>query len=84
MASKKCNICGKDFDIFDRQEDFQIKRGSKGIIGYGSIHDGEGCDCHLCIKCFDKLMASLRFQIDPFYIEDGDWNGQDEGQISLY
>lgn len=67
MISKKCNVCGKEFDIFDRQEDFQIGRATPGTIGYGSIHDGEACNCHLCIDCFDKVMKSLQFKYNPFY-----------------
>lgn len=67
MKSQKCNMCGKEFDIFDRQEDFQIRRKTDGTIGYGSSHDGEYCDCHLCIRCFDLLMGTTPFRINPFF-----------------
>ena len=32
-----CNLCGKELDFFDRQENFTIHT----RIGYGSVHDGD-------------------------------------------
>lgn len=64
--STKCNLCGTEFDLFDEQEGFHIANNPHTIIGYGSMHDGEYCDCKLCCTCFDKIMKSIEFTIDPF------------------
>lgn len=55
-----CNLCGKELDIFDIQEDFSIK---KHNIGYGSVHDGDAVDIRLCCGCFDRLVKQCT--IDP-------------------
>lgn len=55
-----CNICGKRMDDFDIQENFTIK---KSIIGYGSSHDGDGLNLHICCDCIDKIIDKC--MIDP-------------------
>jgi len=58
MQNKKvCNHCGKELDIFDRQEDFTIH---KQQIGYGSIHDGDGVHLQLCCDCFDEFVEDCK------------------------
>lgn len=52
MLKHVCNICGKDFDLFDEQENFSIHRS----VGYGSEFDGSNIDLDMCCDCFDKLM----------------------------
>lgn len=42
-----CNLCGKELDFFERQENFTIH----ARICYGSVHAGDKCDC------FDKVIA---------------------------
>lgn len=49
---KKCNMCGKDFDMWDEQEDFCFEH----VIGYGSKYDMHKVDLKLCCDCFDKVM----------------------------
>lgn len=66
MTIKKCNICGREFDIWDAQEGFHIGNSSDDVIGYGSRHDGERCECDLCVDCFDRLMEAIEFTINPF------------------
>lgn len=57
MACKTvCNVCGKEFDIYDKQEDFTIER----HVGYGSKYDGELVSLHMCCDCMDKLIDSCR------------------------
>ena len=53
--SKKlvCNKCGKEFDIWDVQEDFTITK----TLGYGTVHDGDRLNLHLCCECMDKLIG---------------------------
>lgn len=52
MTKRVCNMCGKDFDMMDNQEDF----GFHYHVGYGSEFDGEVINLDLCCGCFDKLM----------------------------
>lgn len=35
-------------------------------IGYGSVHDGESCDLHMCCDCFDRVVGSMQFAVSPF------------------
>ena len=52
MTLKKCNMCGKSFDMWDDYANF----GMSYEIGYGSKHDGESLDLDLCCDCFDRVM----------------------------
>ncbi len=52
---KKCSMCGKDFDVWDCQEDFCFDR----HIGYGSEFDLKHIKFNLCCKCFDKVLKML-------------------------
>lgn len=52
---KICNLCGKEFDIWDEQEDF----GFSYDVGYGSDYDGEHLEAHFCCACFDKIYTGL-------------------------
>lgn len=54
-----CNMCGRELDFFDRQQEFVIHK----HIGYGSIYDGDVVDIHLCCECFDKIVAEC--EISP-------------------
>lgn len=55
MYKRVCNICGKEFDMWDEQEDFSLVR----HVGYGSKYDGETIQLDMCCDCFDKLMDGL-------------------------
>lgn len=58
MAIKKiCNKCGKEFDIYDSQEDFSIY---SQLIGYGSKYDGSSLELDLCCECMDELIESCK------------------------
>lgn len=52
MTKTICNMCGKEFDMWDAQESF----GFYYHIGYGSKYDGEIIRCDLCCDCFDKML----------------------------
>lgn len=52
MVKRVCNMCGKDFDEWDTQENF----GFQHHVGYGSEFDGSNIRMDLCCKCFDRLM----------------------------
>lgn len=49
---KKCNMCGKEFDMWDEQENFCFTH----YVGYGSKYDFNKVDLKLCCDCFDKVM----------------------------
>lgn len=64
MLKRVCNVCGKDFDLWDTQEGF----GFHYTVGYGSEFDGQGINLDLCCDCFDKLMNEYiipRCKISP-------------------
>ena len=48
----KCNFCGKEFDMWDKQENF----GFNYMVGYGSRFDETELKLDLCCDCFDKMM----------------------------
>ena len=52
-----CNKCGKEFDIYDEQENFSIHSYQ---IGYGSKYDGSGLQLDLCCECMDELIDSCK------------------------
>jgi len=58
-----CNICGKEFDKWDKQEKF----GFHYKIGYGSNYDLTKIDLNMCCGCFDKLLDYIlpQCKIDP-------------------
>ena len=61
MAEKKlqtvCNKCGKEFDVFDSQEDFSIV---KPTLGYGTRYDGDGLELHLCCECMNDIIEMCK------------------------
>lgn len=52
MKKTICDFCGKEFDLWDTQEDF----GFSYRVGYGSKFDECDIDVDLCTDCFDKMM----------------------------
>lgn len=54
MQKTVCNMCGKEFDLWDIQEGF----GFDYSVGYGSKYDGEHIHIDLCCDCFDEMMSS--------------------------
>ena len=52
MKKTICNLCGKNFDFWDEQEDFSIYT----RIGYGSKYDDEQLKLNLCCECMDELI----------------------------
>ncbi len=62
-----CNMCGKQFDILDKQENF----GFNYYVGYGSKHDLEYIEAHFCCQCFDKILDQLIPQLKvPLLVEE--------------
>lgn len=57
MADKNvCNLCGKELEFFDLQNDFTIHR----KVQYGSIYDGYTVNLKLCCDCFDDLVQQCK------------------------
>lgn len=52
MKKIVCNMCGKDFDLWDEQEDFSIHRN----CGFGTKYDGSRINLDLCCECMEKLI----------------------------
>lgn len=54
MANKRrCNLCGKELDMWDLQEDFSIRHSE---IGYGSRYDMCSLDIWFCCSCMDSII----------------------------
>ena len=52
----QCNICAKELDEFDEQENLIIHT----TVGYGSTHDGEEIRLQFCCECFDKIVDECK------------------------
>jgi len=50
-----CNICGKELNEWDLQENF----GFDYNVGYGSKYDGEKIRMRFCCDCFDEIIDKL-------------------------
>jgi hypothetical protein len=59
----KCTVCGKDFDRFDDQENFEIEF---PYIGYGSNYDTCSINAKLCCQCFDAMVSCLVARAEKF------------------
>ncbi len=68
MVKRVCNMCGRDFDEFDKQEQF----GFHYNVGYGSKFDESAIQLDLCCQCFDELMDYIipKCKISPIEDED--------------
>lgn len=53
MLIHRCDFCGKQFTVFDEQENFGLHYSN---VGYGSHYDGCDINVDLCCDCFDKMM----------------------------
>lgn len=51
-----CNICGKPFDRWDKQENLHIYRD----LGYGTKHDGSFLELDICCACMDTLIEECK------------------------
>lgn len=61
----RCNKCGKEMDIWDRQENFSIN----GICGYGTKYDGSKIQLNLCCDCMEELIDAC--VVSPVIVERG-------------
>lgn len=49
----KCNLCGKELDEFDIQQQAEIHI----HLQYGSAYDGDYLNLQMCNKCMDMLIG---------------------------
>lgn len=52
MTKTVCDMCGKEFGVFDLQNSFSFHK----HVGYGSVFDLSRINIDLCCECFDKTM----------------------------
>ena len=55
IALRICDICGKDFDNWDLQENHHHTYN----FGFGSKHDLEYLEFDVCADCFDKIIDTI-------------------------
>lgn len=58
MAKKKvikCDMCGKEFDYWDKNQNFILENS----FHYGSRYDLGYVKVHLCIDCMDKMFTKV-------------------------
>jgi hypothetical protein len=60
-----CNRCGREFDFWDKQEDYTLRT----ICGYGSRYDCSEVCLRFCCDCFDRLVDKCK--ISPVIREVG-------------
>ena len=53
MMKHVCNMCGRDFDMWDEQDGLMVNQ----RLGYGSRFDGHNLQLDLCCVCYDELMG---------------------------
>ncbi len=51
-----CNKCGKEFDVWDIQEDFSFVK----TLGYGTKYDGDKLNLHLCCNCMEEIIEECK------------------------
>ncbi len=49
-----CNKCGKELDMWDKQEAFSLHQN----LGYGTAYDGMRLELDLCCKCMEELIVN--------------------------
>ncbi len=69
MKKTKCSVCGKEFNIWDEQQEFEIDC----HVGYGSEFDGDHIHIDLCCQCLDDMMNNYflpRCKTYPFLFNE--------------
>lgn len=78
LNTRKCNICGREFDVFDSQENFSINK----CLGYGTKHDGDYLNLNICCECMDKIIDNCK--ISPTNETEYDEGLSDENLSNIY
>ncbi|NWL78023.1 hypothetical protein DM872_14300 [Pseudomonas taiwanensis] len=75
-----CDVCGAS----TRVEGYGLQFGTlRASWGYGSAHDGERYEVHLCEPCFFQTLAYLRRErmVNTMF-EDGDKDLENFGRVA--
>lgn len=59
VVDVKCDICGTSTRIEEHGCQFGTLQAH---WGYGTLHDGERYEIHLCERCFFQILANLKEQ----------------------
>jgi len=54
MKRTTCNMCGKEFDLWDEQENFSIYTN----CGYGTKYDMDRIELDLCCNCMEAIVEA--------------------------
>ena len=75
-----CDVCGDS----TRVEGYGLQFGAlRASWGYGSAHDGEHYEVHLCEQCFFRTLSGLRRErIVNFMFSDADQDLSDFGRVA--
>lgn len=75
-----CDVCGKN----TRVEGYGLQFGAlRASWGYGSAHDGERYEVHLCESCFFRTISDLRRErMVNFMFSDEDQDLRDFGRVA--
>ena len=49
-----CNVCGKELDLWDKQEDSTIHKN----LGYGTKYDGDTLKLKICCECMNHIIET--------------------------
>ena len=60
VSDIRCDVCDESCSPFDGYDPLYGTLSAKW--GYGSTHDGEAYEVHLCESCFFQALASLQEQ----------------------
>jgi len=80
VSDVRCDVCGEGTRI----EGYGLQFGTlRANWGYGSAHDGERYELHLCEPCFFRTISDLkRERMVNFMFSDEDQNLNDFGRIA--
>jgi len=75
-----CDVCGDS----TRVEGYGLQFGTlRAGWGYGSTHDGEHYEVHLCEQCFFRTLSGLgRKRMVNFMFSDADQDLSDFGRVA--
>ena len=58
-----CNMCGRSEKIDKFNQTKTYFHSFSDTVGYGSPHDGEKIEFHLCDECLEELNKKMKFSL---------------------
>jgi hypothetical protein len=76
-----CDVCGKSTFLVNGGHQFGTL---KADWGYGTTHDGERYEVHLCELCFFQALANIKQELrtNTLFSENGPDQGENFGLVS--